>query len=73
MALKVLGPYHHDIHSALATTPALAWQRGVAGMTVREPADGDAVSLDFLPFEERVVRRDGVRLFNIAYQDGALA
>jgi putative transposase len=73
LALEVLGPYHHEVHSALAITPALAWEQGVAGRTVREPADGDALWLDFLPFEERVVRRDGVRLFNIVYQDGALA
>ena len=29
--------------------------------------------LDFLPFEERVIRREGVRLFNVTYFDGALA
>ena len=28
---------------------------------------------DFLPFEERVIRREGVRLFNVTYFDGALA
>jgi hypothetical protein len=36
-------------------------------------ADGAALLLDFLPFEERIVRRDGIRLFSIFYQDGALA
>jgi putative transposase len=35
--------------------------------------DAEALLLDFLPFEERAVRRDGIRLFNIFYQDGALA
>ena len=73
LTLEVLGPYHHEVHSTLATTPASAWERDVAGTTVREPADGKAVLLDFLPFEERLIRRDGVRLFNITYQDGALA
>lgn len=42
-------------------------------MTLRAPVDPDVLLLDFLPFEERVVRRDGVRLFNMLYQDGALA
>ena len=37
------------------------------------PVDPAAFVLDFLPFEERVIRRDGVRLFNVAYFDGALA
>jgi putative transposase len=44
-----------------------------AGIALREPADPSALPLDFLPFEERAVRRDGVRLFNVLYQDGALA
>jgi putative transposase len=73
LALEVLGPYHHEVHSALGTPPALAWQQGMASTPVREPAEGAALVLDFLPFEERIVRRDGVRLFNIVYQDGALA
>lgn len=37
------------------------------------PPDPAAFVLDFLPFEERVVRRDGVRLFNVTYFDGTLA
>jgi putative transposase len=73
LALEVLGPYHHEIHSALGRTPAAAWADGVSSMNLRGPADAAALLLDFLPFEERVIRRDGVRLFNIAYQDGALA
>ncbi len=73
LALEVLGPYHHEIHSALGRSPAAAWTDGVCGMTLRGPADAAALLRDFLPFEERVVRRDGVRLFGIAYLDGALA
>lgn len=73
LALDVLGPYHHEVHSALATTPALAWQQGISGMPVRALPESGRLLLDFLPFEERIVRRDGVRLFNIVYQDGALA
>jgi putative transposase len=73
LALEVLGPYHNEIHSALGRTPAAAWADSVSGMKLRGPADAAALLRDFLPFEERVVRRDGVRLFGIVYLDGALA
>lgn len=73
LVLEVLGPYHNEVHSALGRTPAAAWAEGAASMRLRTPPDADALLLDFLPFEERIVRRDGVRLFSIFYQDGALA
>lgn len=74
LALEVLGPYHHDIHSALGKSPAAAWAAGIAAAgPPRLPADPEAFVLDFLPFKDRVVRREGVRLFNIHYFDGALA
>jgi putative transposase len=73
LALEILGPYHNEMHSALGTTPAAAWAAGVAAHAARPPVDPAAFVLDFLPFEERVVRRDGVRLFNVSYFDGALA
>ena len=73
LALEVLGPYQNEVHSGLGRTPAAAWADGLIGMTLRDPADAAALLRDFLPFEERIVRRDGVRLFNIVYQDGALA
>jgi len=71
--LEVLGPYHNEVHAAFGRTPAAAWREGTATLTLRAPADAEALLLDFLPFEERTVRRDGVRLFNVLYQDGALA
>ncbi|WP_428390972.1 Mu transposase C-terminal domain-containing protein [Lichenicoccus sp.] len=73
LALEVLGAYHNEIHSALGRTPASAWVEGASGATPRVPADAAALLHDFLPFEERIVRRDGVRLFGVIYQDGALA
>lgn len=73
LALEVLGPYHNEIHSALGRTPAAAWAAGVSGRDLRGPTDAAALLHDFLPFEERLVRRDGVRLFGIVYQDGGLA
>ena len=73
LALEILGPYHNEVHSALGTTPATAWAAGVAAEEVRLPRDPAAFVLDFLPFEERIIRREGVRLFNVTYFDGALA
>jgi len=73
LALEILGPYHNEVHSALGTTPAAAWAAGVAAREVRLPRDPAAFVLDFLPFEERIIRREGVRLFNVTYFDGALA
>ncbi len=73
LVLEVLGPYHNEVHAALGRTPAAAWQEGVAGLAMRQPADPAGLLLDFLPFEERMVRRDGIRLFNVLYQDGGLA
>ena len=37
-------------------------------MELRDPAKPAALLRDFLPFEERIVRREGVRLFNIRYK-----
>jgi putative transposase len=74
LALEVLGPYHQDIHSALGKSPGATWAAGIAAAgSPRLPADPEAFVLDFLPFKDRVVRRQGVRLFNIDYFDGALA
>jgi len=73
LALEVLGPYHNEIHGALGRTPAAAWAEGAPAMRRADPVDATGLLLSFLPFEQRVVRRDGVRLFNILYQDGVLA
>jgi putative transposase len=73
LALEVLGPYHNEIHSALGRPPASAWAAVASGVKPRDPANAMNLLRDFLPFEERIVRRDGVRLFSILYQDGALA
>jgi putative transposase len=72
-ALEVLGPYHNEIHSTLNKTPAAAWAGGIAESGEgREAPDPSTFVLDFLPFEERKIRREGIRLFNIMYFDGAL-
>src|SRR5208283_1137468 len=74
LALEVLGPYHNDLHTALQRTPAAAWADWIAtGGQPVVPADPVAFMREFLPFEERVVGREGLRLFGIHYYDGALA
>jgi putative transposase len=74
LALEVLGPYHNDLHTGLGKTPEAAWAAWLAtGGASSLPRDPDAFVLDFLPFEQRVVGREGIRLFNIHYYDGALA
>jgi putative transposase len=74
LALEILGPYHNEVHSALATTPAAAWADGItASGDPGLPPDPAAFVLDFLPFQQRMVRREGVRLFNVTYFDGTLA
>lgn len=52
----------------------MAWTDALATIDQpRLPDEPVGFVLDFLPFEERVVRREGVRLFNVLYFDGTLA
>lgn len=73
-ALQV-GIYHGTIHSALGVPPIAAWADALATRPVplRLPADQSRFLLDFLPFEMRKVRREGIELFHIFYWHGALA
>ncbi|WP_245191577.1 Mu transposase C-terminal domain-containing protein [Acetobacter oryzifermentans] len=73
LALEVLGPYHNEIHRGLGQPPIAKWTSSIETTASRHPLDSQAFLLDFLPYETRVIRRDGVRLFNIQYQDGGLA
>jgi putative transposase len=73
-AREVLGIYHNELHSDLSKTPLAAWAEGVAKVDkARLPLNNlEALVLDFLPFEERIVGREGVRLFNTNYFHGGL-
>lgn len=75
IALQIAGVYHCSLHSALTCTPATEWERAVQRRPdpIRHPADSDQFLLDFLPFEVRTVRRDGIRLFSIRYWDNVLS
>lgn len=74
LALEISGGYHARIHSALKRPPELAWQEMVARRpcALRYPPDAEQFLYDFLPFEHRIVRRDGIRLFNLHYWDPVL-
>jgi putative transposase len=70
-----IGIYHGSIHRELGVPPLTAWTDGVASRPapLRLPADQSRFLLDFLPFEMRKIRREGVELFHAFYWHGALA
>ncbi|AHK46599.1 hypothetical protein OV14_b1057 (plasmid) [Ensifer adhaerens OV14] len=75
LALQIVGRYHADIHRALRLPPNTAWQDTVAARPHprRLPHDEHRFLLDFLPFEERNVRRDGIHLFGLRYWDDVVS
>jgi putative transposase len=75
LTLEIVGRYHADIHRALKIPPRLAWEDAVPSRRepLRLPYDEHRFVLDFLPFEERVVRRDGLHLFGLKYWDDVLS
>ncbi|NTJ45005.1 DDE-type integrase/transposase/recombinase [Agrobacterium larrymoorei] len=75
LTLEIVGRYHADIHRALKIPPRLAWEDSVLARRepLRLPYDEHRFVLDFLPFEERVVRRDGLHLFGLKYWDDILS
>ncbi|MFN3833775.1 MAG: Mu transposase C-terminal domain-containing protein [Allorhizobium sp.] len=75
LTLEIIGRYHADIHRALKIPPRLAWEDAVLSRRepLRLPYDKHRFVLDFLPFEERVIRRDGLHLFGLKYWDDVLS
>ena len=55
------------------TAPTAAQEAHGLGTPVAAANSKMAFVLNFLPFEMRMVRREGVRLFNVIYYDGGLA
>lgn len=72
-ALQV-GIYHGTVHRAIGVPPMTAWHEGQGkrAAPIRLPADEERFLLDFLPFEMRRVRREGIKLFHVFYWHGAL-
>lgn len=75
IAMQIAGVYHQSVHSALHRSPLQAWTEGVArrARPPRQPIDPTQFFFDFLPGELRLIRRDGIRLFNIHYWDNYLS
>jgi len=75
IALQILGIYHKSVHSSLGCSPEDAWNQQILTRhsPVRHPQDARRFLLDFLPGEQRLVRRDGITLFNRHYWDNVLS
>jgi putative transposase len=75
LTLEIVGRYHADIHRALKIPPRLAWEDAVLARheRLRLPYDEHRFVLDFLPSEERAIRRDGLHLFGLKYWDDVLS
>lgn len=74
IAIQIVGVYHASLHRGLGQPPNAAWESALAcrPQPPRHPPDPNRFMLDFLPFEHRMVRRDGIQLFNIHYWDPVL-
>ncbi|CAM2306612.1 TniA transposase [Ralstonia mannitolilytica] len=66
--------YHRDVHAGIGTTPLTKWTEGILGTRGKMGrgippivADPEKVRIDFMPFEERAIRGDGVVNDNIHY------
>lgn len=66
--------YHGTVHRALGVPPLTAWHDALGSRPapLRLPVEPERFLLDFLPFEMRRVRRDGIELFHVFYWHGAL-
>jgi putative transposase len=75
LAIQIVGRYHADIHATLLKPPDAMWLEALAARPEppRQPPDPEQFLYDFLPFELRRVRRDGLVLFNAHYWDDILS
>jgi putative transposase len=75
LILEIAGTYHNRVHSALQRTPLDAWRAGLSRRSSppRPPDDPLKFFVDFLPGVQRLIRRDGIRLFKIHYWANVLS
>ena len=75
LALEIAGKYHAAVHGGLHVPPSAAWKSAVdrRSKPFRLPHDAQQFLYDFLPFEERRIRRDGLHLFGLRYWDDVLS
>lgn len=67
--------YHAERHGTLGIPPLAAWHEAHARRDVplRGAHDPKGFRIDFLPSEQRMVRRDGIHLFGLRYWDDILS
>ena len=66
--LEIAGPYHHNVHRMLGTTPAAAWKESLAsGVIPRLPANPARFVIGFLPVTRRRLQRNGLFFERIRY------
>lgn len=82
MTAYLVGVYNTRVHSELGMTPLEMWEKGLLEGTDSRPPTGlperimgdraDRLEMDFLPFFEATVQRDGVRHEGLIYQGPVL-
>ncbi len=74
LAIQIVGRYHQQIHTTMKRPPIAEWEERVADpkVSLRYPANKDEFFIDFLPYVERKVGREGINLFGIKYWDSVL-
>lgn len=74
LAIQIIA-YNGTIHRRHQVPPLLAYEDAVKhrSQPVTLPKNEERFLMDFLPFNLRVVRRDGIRIFNIHYLDNVLS
>lgn len=75
----IVGVYHARIHKGIGKPPLARWQEGILGhgrhkgIGLPDPvADPHRFRLDFLPYTERTVQREGIAWDNVCYSSPAL-
>jgi putative transposase len=75
LALQIAGVYHQSIHSSLGKPPIDVWRQALQQrkQPARMPANAEQFFIEFLPGQQRILQRDGIRLYNIRYWDNILS
>lgn len=73
LLVQTAGVYHTSPHQGLGKPPIKAWSQAMRpNLPLRLPPNQQQFYIDFLPYEKRKVRREGIRIFNIFYWADAL-
>lgn len=74
LVLYFCGEYHLATHSALGMSPLEAWKEAFRGNSAlpRMETDAGRLRMDFMPYEERVINREGVLIDWVHYFDDVL-